>query len=173
MDNRQLPRQLHWATKFCDKVAQLCCVSDIGLRMQDCTKTDHMYVIEPPVILYFVLTWCRCCVFTVFLVSSRTNQESVLTDGQKSQFPDNDNFVIQPEYLATLTGWENEARQWRNCWNICPYRQTPDLFLLKTGQADKSPKQVEQTYQHLIERLHRQPCQPTCQQHTTVIKIIN
>jgi len=78
--------------------------------MQDCTKTDYMYVIEPPVILYFVLTWCRCCVFTVFLVSSRTNQESGLTDGQKSQFPDNDNFIIQPEYLATLTGWENEAK---------------------------------------------------------------
>ena len=32
MENWQLPMQLYWATKLRDKVAQLCCVSDIGLR---------------------------------------------------------------------------------------------------------------------------------------------
>jgi len=26
-------KQLYWATKWCDKVAQLCCMSDMGLRV--------------------------------------------------------------------------------------------------------------------------------------------
>jgi len=28
-------RQLGWATKFCDKIAQFCCMSDMGRRLRD------------------------------------------------------------------------------------------------------------------------------------------
>ena len=42
MESGQLPRQICCAIKLSDRVAQLCCVSDIGLRYDKCTKLQFI-----------------------------------------------------------------------------------------------------------------------------------
>jgi len=54
MENWQLPRQICCAIKLNDKVAQLCCVSDVGLMILAMTGSDAREVTGPS------LLFCAC-----------------------------------------------------------------------------------------------------------------